>query len=307
MTSSPSKPSSSQSEIDISSPLPEHLHTLENHAQEMANLLSSLVTHFDLCVNAIRNTEGGYAAALKAASSQPPGSDPVSVSGVMKAEGESTHAEPITEEERKEMLDVLEKDASQVDDVVMELREFLAEMEVRHLAINDHVSSLNTTYQETLAAYNILEAVGSRLPIYISAAQDFRSRYSETKLQIQEQLTELESMRLFYENYHASYDSMIIEVFRRKQSEEKIKGIMKKALEQVEKVYQADVRAREEFRLDAGEYLPVDLYAGVNSKAREWEFVIKGEGDEMASLPVLETVVVEAASRRERERERADR
>jgi autophagy-related protein 17 len=307
MTSSPSKPSSSQSEIDISSPLPEHLHTLENHAQEMANLLSSLVTHFDLCVNAIRNTEGGYAAALKAASSQPPGSDPVSVSGVMKAEGESTHAEPITEEERKEMLDVLEKDASQVDDVVMELREFLAEMEVRHLAINDHVSSLNTTYQETLAAYNILEAVGSRLPTYISAAQDFRSRYSETKLQIQEQLTELESMRLFYENYHASYDSMIIEVFRRKQSEEKIKGIMKKALEQVEKVYQADVRAREEFRLDAGEYLPVDLYAGVNSKAREWEFVIKGEGDEMASLPVLETVVVEAASRRERERERADR
>jgi autophagy-related protein 17 len=303
MTSSPSKPSSSQSDIDLSSPLPEHLHTLENHAQEMANLLSSLVNHFDLCVNAIRNTEGGYAAALKAASSQPPGSDPVSVSGVMKAEGESAREEPLSEEERKEMLDVLEKDASQVEDVVMELREFLVEMEVRHEAINDHVSSLNTTFQETLNAYNILETVGSRLPSYISAAQDFRSRYSETKLQIQEQLTELESMRLFYENYHASYDSMIIEVFRRKQSEEKIKGVLKKAMEQVEKVYQADVRAREEFRLDAGEFLPVDLYPGVNSSARKWEFAVAdGEGIEEGSLPELDGVVVEAASRRERER-----
>ncbi|EHK99856.1 putative Autophagy-related protein 17 [Glarea lozoyensis 74030] len=224
----------------------------------------------------------------------------------MNADGESAHEEPISEEERKEMLDVLEKDASQVDDVVMELREYLADMEVRHEAIIAHVASQNTTYNETTKAYTILEAVGSRLPTYIAASQDFRLRWTETKLQIQDQLAELESMRLFYENYHASYDSMIIEVFRRKQSEEKIRGIVKKAMEQIEKVYAADTREREGFRLDAGEYLPVDLFPGVNTPAPRWEFVM-AEGQGGASLPDVEMGVVEAASRRERERERTER
>jgi autophagy-related protein 17 len=305
---SPSKPSSSQSDNDFSSPLPEHLHTLENHAQEMASLLESLVSHFDLCVNAIRNTEGGYAAALKAASSQPPDVDPVSVSGVMNAESESAQEEPMSEEERKEMLDVLEKDASQVDDVVMELREFLAEMEVRHEAIIEHVASLTTTYKGTMNAYNILEGIGSRLPNYIIASQDFRIRWEETKLQIQEQLSELESMRLFYENYYSSYDSMILEIHRRKQCEEKVRGIMKKAMEQIDKVYQSDMREREEFRLDVGEYLPVDLFPGVNTPAPKWDFVLaEGQDPGLASLPDVEKVVVEAANRRERERHRSDR
>ena len=274
----------------------------------MAGLLQSLVNHFDLCVSAIRNTEGGYAAALKAASDQPPGADPVSVSGVMKAEGESAHEEPISEEERKEMLDVLVKDASQVEDVVLELREFLAEMETRNEAINEHVASLNTTYKETTKAHKILEGIGSRLPTYITASQDFKVRWSETKSQIQDQLTELESMRLFYENYYSSYDNMIIEVFRRKQSEEKIRGIMKKAMEQIDKVYQADMREREGFRLDAGEYLPVDLFPGLNSLAPRWDFVLaEGQDGGMGSLPHVEMGAVEAASRRERERQRADR
>jgi autophagy-related protein 17 len=85
----------------------------------MAALLDSLVQHFDLCVNAIRHTEGGYAAVRKAASSQPPGAEAVSVSGVMNTENDPPSDEPISDEERREMFDVLEKDASQVDDVVM--------------------------------------------------------------------------------------------------------------------------------------------------------------------------------------------
>ncbi|TVY59596.1 Autophagy-related protein, partial [Lachnellula suecica] len=216
----------------------------------MASLLDSLVSHFDLCVSAIRHTEGGYAAVRKAASSLPPGSDPVSVSGVMTAADLSQTDEPITTDERREMLDVLEKDAAQVDDVVLELRDFLAEMESKHDAILEHVSSLSAAYNQTISAYNILEGVGARLSSYIVASQGFQTRWDETKVQIQEQLSELESMRLFYENYFSSYDSLILEVYRRKACEEKVRGIVDKAMEQIGKVYEADMREREGFKLD---------------------------------------------------------
>ena len=276
----------------------------------MASLLESLVQHFDLCVSAIRNTDGGYAAVRKAASSQPPGAEPVSVSGVMNTENSSDDEAPISEEERREMLNVLENDAAQVEDVVMELRDRLSDMELKHESILEYVSYLTISYNETTAAYNVLEVIGARLPNYIIASQDFRLRWEETKLQIQDQLTELESMRLFYEDYHSSYDGLILEIYRRRQSEEKMKGIMRKAMEQIEKVYEADMREREAFKGDVGDFLPIDLYPGVGSGAPRWEFVQsgrKGLGDitgELEETPDLELAVVEAAMKRDMERQR---
>lgn len=307
MKSSP-QPSASQSHNELSSTIPVHLQSLETNAQEMASLLDSLVQHFDLCVNAVRHTEGAYAAVRKAASSQPPGAEAVSVSGVMNTENDPPSDEPISDEERREMLDVLEKDASQVDDVVMELKEYLEEMELKHDAILEYVSSLTNTYNETTAAYQILEGIGARLSGYIIASQDFQVRWEETKMNIREQLNDLESMRLFYENYHSSYDGLILEVYRRKQCEEKIKNIMKKAMEQIDKIYEADMKEREGFRLDVGDYLPVDLWPNVNSPAPRWEFVIAdGQEGQDGSVPEIERSVVEAAGRRDRDRQRTER
>lgn len=222
----------------------------------------------------------------------------------MNAESDTISA-PISSEERREMLDVLEKDAAQVEDVVMELREFLSEMEAKHESILEYVASLNAAYNDTKNAYHILEGVGARLSGYIAASQDFRAHWEETKSQIQEQLSELESMRLFYENYFSSYDSLILEVYRRKSCEEKVRGIMDKAMEQVGKVYEADMKERENFRLDVGDFLPVDLYPGVNVPAPRWEFVLGEEG--RRSVPDLEKGAIEAAGKRERDRQRSER
>lgn len=221
----------------------------------------------------------------------------------MNAESDTISA-PISSEERREMLDVLEKDAAQVEDVVMELREFLSEMEAKHESILEYVASLNATYNDTKNAFHILEGVGARLSGYIAASQDFRAHWEETKSQIQEQLSELESMRLFYENYFSSYDSLILEVYRRKSCEEKVRAIMDKAMEQVGKVYEADMKERENFRLDVGDFLPVDLYPGVNVPAPRWEFVLGEEG--RGSVPDLEKGAIEAAGKRERDRQRSE-
>ncbi|KAF8861406.1 APG17-domain-containing protein [Acephala macrosclerotiorum] len=307
MKASPN-PSTSQSHNGFSSPIPTLLHTLELNAQEMAGLLDSLVSHFDLCVNAVRHTEGGYAAVRKAASSQPPGAEAVSVSGVMNTENDTTVEEPISDEERAEMLDVLEKDAAQVDEVVMELRDYLSDMEIKHDAILEHVSALKMTNDDTAAAYHMLEAVGARLSSYIIASQDFRMRWEEIKLNIQDQLAQLEDMRLFYENYFSSYDGLLLEVHRRKVCEDKVKAIMRKAMEQVEKVYEADLKERDGFRVDTGEYLPADLWPDVNAAAPKWKFALEdGQDGKKSTVPELDRGIVEAAARREKERRRMER
>ena len=267
----------------------------------MASLLDSLSSHFDLCVNAIRHTEGGFAAACKAASALPPGADLVSISGVMNAESQNLDEEPLSNEERTEMLHVLENDAAQVEDVVAELKEHLSEMETKHEAILEHVYDLTTDFTSTTTAFSILENISANLPGYIMASADFRIQWEETKQHIREQLEDLEGMRVFYENYHASYDAMILEVHRRKKSEDKVKTIMRKAMEQIEEESALDTRERVAFKGDVGDYIPQDLWTGVGSHAPKWEFVQTEE--EGSDIPKLDRTVIEAAKGREKQRQ----
>jgi autophagy-related protein 17 len=55
------------------SPVPDIHQTMTEYAQDMAHNLESLVKHFDLCVTAIKHTEGGGAAAQKIAGDLPEG------------------------------------------------------------------------------------------------------------------------------------------------------------------------------------------------------------------------------------------
>ncbi|RFU31094.1 hypothetical protein B7463_g5267, partial [Scytalidium lignicola] len=290
------------------SPIPGHLGSLETHAQEMASLLDSLSSHFDLCVNAIKHTEGGYAAVRKAASSQPPGVEAVSVSGVMQSPGEEDmhpeEQEAITEEERREMLQVLETDASEVEDVVLELRSLLSEMETRHDAILAHLASQHAAYTSTLTTFTLLESISTRLTSYIISAQEFRLRWDETRVSILEKLEELEAMRIFYEKYAEAYDGLIIEVARRRAAEVKARAILDRALEQVQRVVEADAVEREGFRVDVGEYLPLDLWDGLNGGMKRWSVAaVEGTDGVVAnSTPDLDKGVVERAAKRDRER-----
>ncbi|QSZ31503.1 hypothetical protein DSL72_001070 [Monilinia vaccinii-corymbosi] len=281
-----------------SSPIPKHLHTLEGHAQEMASLLSSLSSHFDLCVNAIRHTEGGYAAVRNAASNPPPGAEPVSVSGVMMTSHDNIHEDLISEHERREMLSILEKDAAEVEDVVMELRDRLNEMEIQHDAILDYVSHLTEQFKETSNTYKMLEGVYERLTGYVIASQEFYAQWEGTKAQIHERMNELEGMRLFYENYHSSYDGLILEFHRRKIAEEKAKTIARKAMEQISKLYDVDMKERNDFKNEVGDFLPVDLYPGINAPAPKWELrVVEEEKEKVENgTSLLEKRVVESSN-----------
>ncbi|KAI5306522.1 autophagy protein 17, partial [Ascosphaera atra] len=128
----------------------ELLHSLETKAEYLADLLQSLVRHYDLCVSAVRHTDGGWAAAksivgdlsTSSANDKPPQDheDGPKVTRDNEACDESApdELEPLSTSEYHQMLNVINADAPLAEDVTVEIHEHLAEMEntLAHPMIN---------------------------------------------------------------------------------------------------------------------------------------------------------------------------
>ena len=109
-------------------------------------------------------------------------------------------------------------------------------------------------------------------------------------------LQEMQQLKDFYERYAGAYDSLILEVERRRAVDDRVKSIWRKAQENVDKLLDSDQASRETFRQDVGEYLPTDLWAGMQGAAKKWTVVPEGEGEDEG--PPLRRSVVEAARER---------
>lgn len=298
------------------------------HSHAMAELLTSLTKHFDLCVTAVRTTEGGTALArIKAAevtlSQGAISSEDVSISGVI-AEQESHMPglkEPISSEDRAQMLEVVVQDASEVDDVVQELNERLQSMEEGDYArLDAQARRARAAHGDALAGFRALEDVGSRVRSYIAAEAEFRQRWAAEHEAIRAAMAEMEGLRAFYESYAGSYDGLILEAERRRALEDKVRAVWRKARESVDRLVEADRRERDAFRHEVGEFLPTDLWPGLDDAMCRWEVVPvrdpgrsgkaggggggvlphdgRGGGSGSGSTPALERSVVQAAAMR---------
>ncbi|KAI0377135.1 autophagy-related protein 17 [Hypomontagnella monticulosa] len=307
MSDAPSHSSPSASSTERS--LPELLASMIQHSHDMADNLSSLTKHFDLCVTAVRTTEGGAALAkIKAAEAteSQDGGD-VSISGVIaEQELRVPDYDPISPEDRAQMLEVVIQDASEVDDVVRELGIGLQAMEADFVSVNDQNNKVKNTYLATIDAFRVLEDIGSRLHSYISGESDFRARWVEEQQAIKDKMGEMEDLRVFYESYSNSYDGLILEIERRKTLEDKVLTIWKKAKESVDKIIESDRKERDRFRLELGEYIPTDLWPGMDDAMVRWEVVPVRDGrstgqNRVGSPQTLEGSVVEATETRPRQ------
>ncbi|KAM0400498.1 hypothetical protein HYE67_007787 [Fusarium culmorum] len=285
---------------DTHFPTFELLESLVDHSANMAQLLVSLTHHFDMCVTAIRTTEGGVALARRRAAeaTQTQGNDGVSISGVI-AEQESnvSDLEPNTAKDRAEMLKVVVQDAGEVNDVVQEIQERLTAMEQDYLVLQEQHDISKQAYSNMLEAYAVLGEIGDRLADYLAAEGDFKSRWDMEKESVFSKLQEMQQLKEFYERYASAYDSLIIEVERRRAVDDKVKNIWRKAQDSVDKLLDADRASRETFRQDVGEYLPTDLWAGMQGSAKKWTVVPDGEGEDVKG-PALRRSVVEGARER---------
>ena len=278
-----------------------------DHSHAMAELLASLTKHFDLCVTAVRTTEGGPALArIKAAEvTQSQGGDDVSISGVIPdQESLASDLGLLSPEDRAQMLEVLVQDSSEVDDVVQELNERLQAVEAEFSNLDERTSQVKLDYLTTLDAFRTLEDIGSRIQSYISAENEFRDRWVEEQETIHAKMEEMEELRVFYEKYAGTYEHLIREVERRRAVEEKILGIWKRAKESVEKLIDADSRQRDFFRQEVADHLPTDLWPGMDDPILRWEVVpsTSNRPDLRGSegTPTIEKSAIEGARRRHR-------
>jgi autophagy-related protein 17 len=269
--------------------IPVILKSLENHAREAAESLESLVKHFDLCVTAIQHTEGGGAAV---ANKLEIGELPEGVS----VEDFQSPIQPITEDERKDMMAVLDNDAAEVEEVVIEIQDRLSQMQAQLEQVQLWKEKKESENGDVMAAMRLLEQVGTGLPRYIIQSQSFVARWSEEKVKIEEGMAGLEELRDVYRNFLGAYDGLIVEVARRRAVRNQMDNVIREAHSKLQELYENDSEEREAFRLDQGEYLPMDIWSGLSDPPPKYAFSKVGDGRE--SVPDLPRKTVEEALKR---------
>ncbi|KAL4749184.1 hypothetical protein BDW72DRAFT_178804 [Aspergillus terricola var. indicus] len=280
--SSSGSQSGSNSSLPSLSSMPSMVHSLEMHAQEMANLLESLVRHFDLCVTAVKHTEGGGAAAQSITGDMPAG-----VMGSHPGQGASAGPtieggfnanpnaplDPLSDSEYREMVNVIVNDAAEAEDVVMEIQDRIGEMESVLETLTAQRDSFAAIYNATKEVFSYLSTLAStRLPGYIAQAHAFTAVWNDEHDCIKGGLADLSDLSALYDGFLDAYDGLIIEVARRRHVRHRVEKILRDARNKLDALYEEDVNARETFRVEQGDYLPSDIWPGLSREPMRVEF-----------------------------------
>lgn len=250
----------------------------------MAQHLASLTHHFDMCVKAVRATEGGAALARRRAAEATDEGEPVSISGVItEQESHLPDLEPMDPQELAEIVQVVVGDASEVDEVVADIQAVLQHMEQEFGTLKEQADQIRAAWMTTLGGFQVLEEIGARLHSYVAAQHEFEQRWADEKDSVLRRLDEMDGLKAFYEGYARAYSSLLLEVERRRAVEDKIQNTLRKAKENVDNLVDADRRQREHFRQEVGEFLPTDLWVGMNSPLKRWELAPAKEGADAGS------------------------
>ncbi|KAL1638739.1 Autophagy-related protein 17 [Diplodia intermedia] len=300
------------------SPLPPSFRQLEGHATETASLLQSLVRHYDLCVTALKHTEGGNEAATRAASDESPlpssndlphdldpnlhvNLDQLDID-VASLRPDAPPPPPMTEAERADMLAVLANDAAEVDDVVAEIRDRVADMEGLAAEMAGHIEALQAAYSAHLQAFRLMVDVGKEVPEYLASCRTFQARWGEEKTKIEEGVLALEGLREFYDGFLDAYDGLLVEVDRRRSVRIKMEQYARDALRKIERLYE-DPPPRYELVMSADRETAPSATMTRDKQSRQ-----QAEVEEMErrirdiSIPSLPDDVVDGAIRRMEER-----
>ncbi|KAK6341216.1 autophagy protein 17 [Orbilia brochopaga] len=213
------------------------LQSMEEHASQMASLLESLATHYDLC-----------SLALKRAESHDAGQED----------------DPETEEDKANMLAVLEKDAGEVDDVVNEIKERLDEMEATSVLVEKTVRDIGDHYRCVLGLLSKMHDGQNLLVTCTVQSKEFVHRQRDNQEVIAERLDELQRLTDHYVLFGDAYDALLVEVGRRIAVQRQKDAIIHDALAKIDILNEGDLNEREQFRSEYGDYLPSDIWPGLS-------------------------------------------
>jgi autophagy-related protein 17 len=289
------------------SPIPSLYQDLEAHAKEAAQAFQSLVQHYDLCVTALRHTEGGSAAATEATGDAP----------VHSADEFAAPPEPMSEEERQEMVAVLAKDAHEVEDVVTEIRERGSEMTALVTHIENHINHLRNEASALSSILQMISQITGEVKSHIATSRSFHASWlDDTRPALLNGIEEWENQRDFYERFDLAYAELLVEISARRRRHDKAKRKAEEAQKELDRLHAEDERAREQFTLAQGDFLPLDIWPGLRDPPRQYAVraVPVGPADEVEpedehgqdagvkSIPQLGRNVVERALTRVKRR-----
>ena len=287
------------------SPIPSLYHNLEGHAKEAAQAFQSLVQHYDLCITALRHTEGGSAAATQATGDAP----------VHSEDNGAAPPEPMSEEERRDMLNVLQKDAQEVEDVVTEIQERGSEMTFLLGQIENHIRHVRSESSALSKILEMMSQITGQVKEHIVTSRSFYASWLEdTRPSLLSGIDEWESQRDFFERFDLAYAELLVEVSSRRRRHEKAKRKAEDAQKELDRIRLEDERAREQFTVAQGDFLPLDIWPGLRDPPRQYEVrvvpaSVEGEQDENdqeiyggQSIPQLGRTVVERALTRVKRR-----
>jgi autophagy-related protein 17 len=260
------------------SSMPGQIQSLEAHAQEMAILLEALVRHFDLCVTAVKHTDGGGAVARSITGDMPTGVDG-SNDGLPNIGAEinahlNAPLDPMTDAEYQEMVNVLIKDAPEAEDVVSEIQDRITDMESIFEQVQTQRDVLLSISKATIEVHGHLSSLASNgLPRYISQAHNFTHVWHEEHDRINSGLTELSDLHSLYDGFLNAYDSLMLEVARRRHVRQRVEKVLRETRHKLDSLHDEDAAARDAFRVDQGDFLPSDIWPGVGLAPMQVQFL----------------------------------
>ncbi|KAF1833624.1 hypothetical protein BDW02DRAFT_374349 [Decorospora gaudefroyi] len=248
--------------VSTPSPIPRLYHDLEQHAKEAAQAFQSLVQHYDLCITALRHTEGGSAAAIQAT-----GDAPVHSGGHIAAP-----PEPMSEQERQDMLNVLQKDAHEVEHVVAEIQERGSGMTFLLTNIENHINHVRSEASALSSILDIISHITRQVKGHIATSRSFHASWLEdTRPNLLNGIEEWENQRDFYERFDLAYAELLVEISSRRRRHEKAKRKAEEAQKELDRLRIEDERGREQFTLAQGDFLPLDIWPGLRDPPRRYE------------------------------------
>ncbi|KAI5289917.1 autophagy protein 17 [Ascosphaera aggregata] len=298
--------------------LPELLRTLESRAEYLADLLQSLVRHYDLCVTALRHTEGGWAAARSIVGdlsadtkfdTRKPGSAAQHDDG--SRDHNVQHAdqgrplddlEPLSPEEYQQMLQVITTDAPLAMDAACEIAEHLAEMEGTLTHVLQGRDAFVNVYTSTLGVCRAIEKLVTSpvagVAFYIQQARNYEEVWAKQKARLNDGITSLIDLRELYMSFLSAYDKCILEAARRDNVWKSVERVLRNTRAELDRIYAADQAERLRVREEVAMYLPIGVWNGLGQGMGRISFVRTAGGDLVDEEEISSEQMAEQATSR---------
>ncbi|KAG0069839.1 autophagy protein 17 [Linnemannia elongata] len=175
-----------------------------------------------------------------------------------------------------EELELLRNDTDEVPIVMEELEESLALVQAttEEVGVREHLYT--TAYEEAVVFFKKIEALE---PDLVELVDTFRlAEGLEDDFNATEKLIgEINSLAIWYEEFHNSYGALMVEIVRRHQAHQNQERIVADFMQKMQASYNDEMNQRAVFSERHGKFLPVDLCPTFADTPPQYEVLAHGE------------------------------